>query len=124
MSAGTGICTETILANICALRGCGYTRCNRHHCQLPTAEIDLFKLLRAGSGKPSSGIPGQDAALTLHNSSAPLHGGAAGPRRYARPAHLLHLARRLAASLWKVAASLPTAVRFTDDAHGLTANAV
>lgn len=75
-------------------------------------EID-DELLRAGLVTIASGIPGQDAALTLHNSSASLHGARLRPAlRSACPAHPSCICSSpTAASLWKVAASLPTGTR-------------
>lgn len=89
-------------------------------------EID-DELLRAGLVTIASGIPGQDAALTLHNSSASLHGARQRPgATVSLPcAPFLHLFVAYGRLTLEGGGELADgdAVRFTDaDARGLTAN--
>lgn len=89
-------------------------------------EID-DELLRAGLVTIASGIPGQDAALTLHNSSASLHGARLRPgATVSLPcAPFLHLFVAYGRLTLGGGGELADgdAVRFTDaDARGLTAN--
>lgn len=89
-------------------------------------EID-DELLRAGLVTIASGIPGQDAALTLHNSSASLHGARLRPgATVSLPcAPFLHLFVAYGRLTLEGGGELADgdAVRFTDaDARGLTAN--